>query len=92
MGQLPPKTTVVTRFLLKKGWVKLARNAWVGMLRAKWVSLLRNTHYQICKHYYQKASNKQAAVRYMIELNLTDENAKRFLSASGYELAQKVSN
>nr|WP_245776837.1 hypothetical protein [Spirosoma endophyticum] len=48
--------------------------------------------YQICKHYYQKASNKQAAVRDMIELNLTDENAKRFLAASGYELAKKVSN
>ncbi|GAB4023140.1 DUF2268 domain-containing putative Zn-dependent protease [Spirosoma koreense] len=47
--------------------------------------------YQICKHYYQKATNKQAAIRYMIELNLTDENAKRFLSASGYELAKKVS-
>ncbi|GAB2563533.1 DUF2268 domain-containing putative Zn-dependent protease [Spirosoma areae] len=48
--------------------------------------------YQICKHYYQKASNKQAAIRYMIELNLTDENAKRFLSASGYGLAKKVSH
>lgn len=45
--------------------------------------------HQICKHYYQKARDKQAAIRYMIELNLTDENAKRFLSASGYASAKK---
>jgi hypothetical protein len=40
--------------------------------------------HQICKAYYQKAKNKQTAIRYMLGLNLTDENAKRFLVASGY--------
>ena len=48
--------------------------------------------YQICKHYYQEATDKLAAIRYMIELNLTDENAKRFLAASGYAPAKKISH
>ncbi|WP_461109981.1 hypothetical protein [Spirosoma koreense] len=47
--------------------------------------------HQICKQYYQKAKDKQAAIRYMIELNLTDENAKRFLLDSGYASARKKS-
>ena len=40
--------------------------------------------YQICKSYYEKAKDKKQALAYMIGLNLTDENSKNFLSASGY--------
>ena len=47
--------------------------------------------YQICKRYYQKAKDKTAAIRYMLELNLTDANAKSFLVASGYASQKKVS-
>ena len=47
--------------------------------------------YQICKRYYQKAKDKTAAIRYMLELNLTDANAKSFLLASGYASQKKVS-
>lgn len=40
--------------------------------------------YQLCKSYYHKNRNKQRALKQMIEMNFTDENAKRFLLASGY--------
>jgi hypothetical protein len=45
--------------------------------------------YQICKSYYQRAKDKKKALAYMIELNLTDENARTFLLASGYDPGQK---
>lgn len=48
--------------------------------------------YQICKDYYEKAKDKQQAIRYMIELDLTDANAKSFLLASGYGSQKKVSD
>ncbi|GAB3545704.1 gliding motility protein GldB-related protein [Spirosoma fluminis] len=41
--------------------------------------------YQICKSYYEKAKDKPEALQYMIELNLTDDTAKNFLVASGYQ-------
>lgn len=41
--------------------------------------------YRICKSYYEKAKDKKQALAYMIELNLTDETAKNFLLASGYD-------
>jgi hypothetical protein len=44
--------------------------------------------YQIAKSYYKNAKNKQQALKEMIELNFTDENAKKFLSTSGY-MSQK---
>jgi hypothetical protein len=40
--------------------------------------------YRICKSFYAKSKNKKQALSYMIGLNLTDENAKTFLDASGY--------
>jgi Predicted Zn-dependent protease (DUF2268) len=41
--------------------------------------------YVICKSYYEKASDKTQALREMIEAKLSDdENARRFLLASGY--------
>lgn len=40
--------------------------------------------YRICKSFYSKSKNKKQALSYMIGLNLTDENAKAFLDASGY--------
>lgn len=48
--------------------------------------------YQICKRYYQKAKDKQQAIRYMLALNLTDANAKSFFLASGYGSQKKVSH
>lgn len=48
--------------------------------------------YQICKRYYQKSKDKQQAIRYMVELNLTDANAKSFLLVSGYGSERKVPN
>jgi uncharacterized protein YjaZ len=44
--------------------------------------------YQIAKSYYNNAKNKKQALKEMIELNFTDENAKKFLSESGY-ISQK---
>lgn len=44
--------------------------------------------YQIAKTYYKNAKNKQQALKEMIELDFNDENAKKFLFASGY-LSQK---
>ncbi|CCH01677.1 hypothetical protein FAES_3670 [Fibrella aestuarina BUZ 2] len=41
--------------------------------------------HQICKAYYDKARNKKQALNYMIGLDLTDENARRFLAESGYD-------
>jgi hypothetical protein len=41
--------------------------------------------YQICKSYYNKATDKKKAFQHMIELDLTsDENARGFLLESGY--------
>lgn len=40
--------------------------------------------HQICKSYYNRAKNKKAAIKYMFNLNLTDENCKKFLEESGY--------
>lgn len=40
--------------------------------------------YQICKSYYEKSKDKKKALAYMLELNLTDENAQKFLANSGY--------
>ncbi len=40
---------------------------------------------QICKSYSEKAKDKKQALAYKIDLNLTDENAKNFLLASGYD-------
>ncbi len=40
--------------------------------------------YQICKRYYEKARDKKKALAYMLGLDLTDEQAKNFLLASGY--------
>jgi hypothetical protein len=45
--------------------------------------------YQICKRYYEKATDKKKALAYMIELDLTDDNAMKFLAASGYEARKK---
>lgn len=45
--------------------------------------------YQLCKHYYAKARDKPGALTYMIELDLTDENARAFLAASGYDGQKK---
>jgi hypothetical protein len=45
--------------------------------------------YQICKRYYQKASDKKKALTYMVELDLTDEAAKKFLAESGYDAQKK---
>jgi hypothetical protein len=44
--------------------------------------------HQICKSYYNKSKNKKQALKEMLELNLTDENAKLFLISSSY-LTQK---
>ena len=44
--------------------------------------------HQICKRYYTNSKNKKQALKEMLELHLNDENAKRFLFASGY-LTQK---
>lgn len=44
--------------------------------------------YQIAKSYYNNAKNKKQALKEMIELDYTDENAKKFLFTSGY-LSQK---
>jgi uncharacterized protein YjaZ len=40
--------------------------------------------HQICKSYYNKSKNKKQALKEMLELDFTDENAKKFLIASGY--------
>jgi hypothetical protein len=40
--------------------------------------------YQICKSYYEKSKNKKLALEEMLNLNLTDENAKEFVKKSGY--------
>jgi uncharacterized protein YjaZ len=40
--------------------------------------------HQICKSYYNNSDNKKQALKEMLELNLTDENARKFLAASGY--------
>ena len=40
--------------------------------------------YQICKSYYKRTKNKKQALKKMIELDLTDENAREFLISSGY--------
>ena len=40
--------------------------------------------HQMCKSYYNKAKNKQQALKEMLATNFTDENAKKFLIASGY--------
>ena len=40
--------------------------------------------HQICKSYYNNAKNKELALKEMLATNLTDENAKKFLIASGY--------
>jgi hypothetical protein len=40
--------------------------------------------HQICKSYYNKSKNKKQALKEMLELDLTDENAKQFLISSGY--------
>ena len=44
--------------------------------------------HQICKSYYNNSKNKKQALKEMLELDLNDENARRFLFASGY-LTQK---
>lgn len=44
--------------------------------------------HQICKSFYKKAKNKEQALKDMIGMNFTDENAKNFLLESGY-LTQK---
>jgi hypothetical protein len=40
--------------------------------------------HQICKSYYNKAKNKQQALKEMIGTNFTDEIARKFLIKSGY--------
>jgi uncharacterized protein YjaZ len=40
--------------------------------------------YQICKSYYKKSKNKKLALSEMLNMNLTDENAKNFVENSGY--------
>jgi hypothetical protein len=40
--------------------------------------------YLICKRYYENASNKKEAIKTMLTLNLTDENARQFLLDSGF--------
>lgn len=40
--------------------------------------------HQICRSYYNNSKNKKQALKEMLELNLTDENAKKFLILSGY--------
>ena len=44
--------------------------------------------YKICKRFYDKAKDKKQALAQMIELNLSDENAKEFLLQSHYKPAQ----
>jgi uncharacterized protein YjaZ len=45
--------------------------------------------HQICKSYYNNAKNKKQALKEMLELDLTDENARNFLIASGYDMKYK---
>lgn len=40
--------------------------------------------HQICKSYYNKSRNKQQALKEMIGINFTDDNARKFLIESGY--------
>lgn len=40
--------------------------------------------YQICKSYYERSENKKQALKKMIELDLTDKNARKFLILSGF--------
>lgn len=44
--------------------------------------------YKICKSLYDKAKDKKQALAQMIELDLSDENAKAFLLVSQYKPAQ----
>lgn len=46
--------------------------------------------YQICKTYYDKARDKKQALNYMIGLDLTDDNARKFLQQSGYKVKPKA--
>lgn len=75
-------------FDLKGGWLYAKRE----IAGQKVSDLGYFVGHQICKNYYQKAKNKQAALSHMLGLNLTDENAKRFLVASGYSLEKKSSH
>ena len=45
--------------------------------------------HQICKSYYNNAKNKKQALKEMLELDLTDENARNFLIVSGYDTKYK---
>ncbi len=47
--------------------------------------------YQICKSYYKNAKDKQLAIKEMLSTNFTDENAKKFLLASGYLSKEELS-
>lgn len=42
--------------------------------------------HMICKSFYNRAKNKNKALDYMLNLNLTDKNAIKFLKKSGYSL------
>ncbi len=47
--------------------------------------------YQICKSYYKNTKDKNQAIKDMLNTNFTDENAKKFLIASGYLSKQELS-
>ena len=46
--------------------------------------------HQICKSYYTKAKDKKQAIKEMLDLNFTDENAEKFLVSSGYVPKSKI--
>jgi hypothetical protein len=48
--------------------------------------------HQICKSYYNNSKNKKQALKEMLEMNITDENAKLFLLKSGYLSRKEVEN
>ena len=67
-------------FDYEKGWLYAAREFQGQKVR----DLGYFIGHQICKSYYLKAQNKKKALNEMLSLNLTDENAKKFLLESGY--------
>lgn len=67
-------------FDYKKGWLYAERMIAGQLVR----DVGYYVGYQICKRYYARAQDKKRALAYLIELNLTDENARRLLSNSGY--------
>lgn len=69
----------------KKGWLYAEREIEGKPVR----DLGYFVGYQICKRYYDRAKDKKKALAYMTGLNLTDENSRQFLTASGYAGKQK---